>query len=343
MEVLLCYECSSIDPKECSSKVPKKTVSMHIVDLMTLIRSIPGLCDPYHELTFRLRSTLPNGYDGIDIVADTYREKLLNDPERIRRGVAAKVIVLSSQSKIPQNFPRFLKNGENKRRLIEIIWDVIVGNRIRILEQLQCSKLIFSMDGIYHKISSETTEVVKELSSNHEEADTKLLLHANYQLSQDHTKVIIVRSPSGDMDIIILFVSRFDEDSEMIHIYFGTGKNRKILSVGSINMSRELRKALIEFHDFIGNEYVSSFFKKSKKYCWRLLERNSRFLHVFEALVTDWQLSDSTLLVWRKLFATCMEIRRKIAMKLVIKLSKVSVKRKESSRNCHCFHHANKH
>ena len=55
----------------------------------------------HHELTFKIISALPKGCDRIDIVADTYREHSLKDPERARRGDAGKVIVQSSLSKIP--------------------------------------------------------------------------------------------------------------------------------------------------------------------------------------------------------------------------------------------------
>ena len=102
----------------------------------------------------------------------------MKNPERRRRGVAGKVIVQSSLSKIPRNFSEFLKNGENKTRLIEIIWSVIERNRIEILEQLRCSELLYSMDGICRKISFEAIDVIQKLSRYQEEADTKLLLHA---------------------------------------------------------------------------------------------------------------------------------------------------------------------
>ena len=118
---------------------------------------------------------------------------------------------------------------------------------ISILIYCDLSELIYSMDGICHKISSKTINVIQELSSNQEEADTKLLLHTNHASSQDSTKAIVVHSPSGDVDINILFVSMFEENFDKIHIDYRTGKNRKILSVGSIDMSRELKTALIGF------------------------------------------------------------------------------------------------
>ena len=70
-EVILLYCNSSIDLKELGTRVPKDSVSAYLVDLMALIRTVPGLCDTYQELTFKLIDMLPVGYKRIDIVADT--------------------------------------------------------------------------------------------------------------------------------------------------------------------------------------------------------------------------------------------------------------------------------
>ena len=116
------------------------------------------------------------------------------------------------------------------------------------------------------------------------------VLYANHALSQDSTQAIVVRSPSGDVDINILFVSMFEENSDKIHIDYGTGKNRKILSVGSFDMIRKMKTALIGFHAFTGNDYVPSFFKKSNKHHWRLLEKKTDLLKCFNRLKpgADW-------------------------------------------------------
>ena len=98
MEVILWYCNSSIDRKELGTRVPKDSVSAYLVDLMALIRTVPGLCDTYQELTFKLIDMLPVGYKRIGIVADTYREGSLRDPERAKHGIANKVIVQSSSS-----------------------------------------------------------------------------------------------------------------------------------------------------------------------------------------------------------------------------------------------------
>ena len=83
--------------------------------------------------------------------------------------------------------------------------------------------------------------------------------------------------------------------AEQIFIDHGTGKSHKILKLGSVDMSNELKSALIGFHAFAKNDYLSSFFKKSKKHCWRLLEKYNRFVRVFAALGDLWLPSNDLL------------------------------------------------
>ena len=84
--------------------------------------------DTYEELTWKFLKLLPQGYERIDIVADTYHEVSLKSAERSQRGKASKVNIRSAKSKIPRNFSDFLKNGENKESLIILMRDTIIWN-----------------------------------------------------------------------------------------------------------------------------------------------------------------------------------------------------------------------
>ena len=50
---------------------------------------------------------IPKGYERIDIVADTYREQSLKNPERLKRGTSSRVMVQPALSKMPRNFKDF--------------------------------------------------------------------------------------------------------------------------------------------------------------------------------------------------------------------------------------------
>ena len=78
----------------------------------------------------------------------------------------------------------------------------------------------------------------------------------------DQNRSVLVRSPSGDVDINVLFTSMFKEDNTDIYIDYGSGKFRKILQLNSIDMSDEHKSALIGFHAFTGMIMCLPFFVK---------------------------------------------------------------------------------
>ena len=85
--------------------------------------------------------SLPKGYKRVDLVADTYREISIKNGERHERGTSALFIINFPQSKLPREFKNFVKNGENKPRLIELIFQVISQESSRALQMLKCDKI----------------------------------------------------------------------------------------------------------------------------------------------------------------------------------------------------------
>ena len=66
-------------------------------------------------------------------VSDTYQKISLKDQEGEKWGVSEKVLIVSVKSKIPRNFLSFLKNGDNKTRLIQLIKDYAVEHSQKLL------------------------------------------------------------------------------------------------------------------------------------------------------------------------------------------------------------------
>ena len=64
--------------------------------------------------------------------------------------------------------------------------------------------------------------------------------------------------------------------------------------MSDIELEDDIIDSLIEFHAFTGNDFISSFFRKGKNTCFKLLESSSRFKTAFAQLDTLWELSDDT-------------------------------------------------
>ena len=181
----------------------------------------------------------------MDIVADTYRN-VCSD----------KVIVKLTKSKVAKDFQAFLRNGQNKYMLIDLYCEAIPNSPDRALVILQTSVIYFSKEDSCVQVNASQVTTADELSSNQEEADTKVILHSPHPINITEGSIIL-RSPSGDTDMIIA-ISLIDT-SKGVLVDYGNGKNGKGVSLNSIDLDGNIRAAVIEFHSFGGNDYICCF------------------------------------------------------------------------------------
>ena len=175
--------------------------------------------------------------------------------------------------------------------MISLIVSVIVQNKAAVLGLLQSEELFVSTDNHCSKITVENVETEPSLVSNQDEADTKVVLHCIHALERNPSKNVIIRSPSGDTDIAVLMIGRLAQYETRCFLDNGTGNNRKGLWLDNLEMSEDAKLSLIGFHAFSGNDYISSFFRKGKSLCWKVAEKNPRFLHAFQELGVEWDLT----------------------------------------------------
>ena len=106
---------------------------------------------------------------------------------------------------------------------------------------------------------------------NHEEADTRMLLHAADAVQCGFTKILL---RTVDTDVLILavaFVERLQEfqGNQTIELWvgFGTGAHLRYIAAHDISskLKPQVPKALPSFHAFTGCDTVSCFYGKGKK------------------------------------------------------------------------------
>ena len=199
----------------------------------------------------------------MDTVADTYRENSIKGGERSTCGSSQKVIIASCKSRLPRDFFVFMKNGENKSRLIKILSGVLRDDFAKVLTILRCSTMFISQEDVTYCLTDSGVTVKEELSSNREEAVTKVILHCYHSMQENPSSKVVLRSPSGDTDILVLAAALLD--SNRVYINYEKGKLRKGFWLNQVAIEDQLKRALIGFHSFTGND--SSFFKKGKQMC----------------------------------------------------------------------------
>ena len=167
-----------VDLEDSKALAIQKAESTLIVDLMAALRSFSSIPETYEELFRNLLSTFPKTYHRVDIVADTYKSASIKGREREKQGCSNKITVKSAKSKMPRNFKSFLKNGENKTRLIDLLCQIVKENSQRTCNLLKCSSIVFSEENVTYRISQNSeVNLDPQLSSNQEAADTKVNMY----------------------------------------------------------------------------------------------------------------------------------------------------------------------
>ena len=134
-----------------------------------------------------------------------------------------------------------------------------------------------------------------ELTSNQEEADTKLIFHACVVLKRHPYKNIIIRNTSGDVDIIVIALGVIFKSLNQIFFDTNKGNYRKLFKLSEVGLSKEQKLAIVGFQSFTGNYFLSSFFQKGKLTSWKLLEKHHIFLQTFARLGENLTTSESLI------------------------------------------------
>ena len=75
-------------------------------------------------------------------------------------------MIHSHQSKLPHAFKNFLKNGENKTRLVALIFQVISQESCQALQMLKCDKIYCSKESHTVAIESNGVSNIDDLKFN---------------------------------------------------------------------------------------------------------------------------------------------------------------------------------
>ena len=152
-----------------------------------------------------------------------------------------------------------MRNGASKETLFSLIEVELKEAKKNIGDKV----IYFSNVNHCLKITQHVAVVVTEKSSDHEEADTKLvpLIGA---ANIENGKTVMIRSPSGDIDIIMLFIHH-EFDGITILIGNGVGKSRKNIDMSTSLFCQQKFNVFAAVHAFSGNDYVSGFFPEGKK------------------------------------------------------------------------------
>ena len=181
---------------------------------------------------------------------------MIKSCECLDRGTSPRIMISSPASRIPSEFSKYIKSGENKTHLIDLICEVICTDHKKTLKMLKCKVIYFSKEDRCFLFIQNSFHPATHLKSNQEEADSKVILHCLDALKKPEA-TLILRSPSGDTDIIVLAVWLISSSQDKVFINCGNEKNRKAIKLSNVNMAADIKQASVGFHAFTRNDYVS--------------------------------------------------------------------------------------
>ena len=214
----------------------------------------------------------------LDLVWDSYFPDSLKESTREKRGKGERRKV-SGPTKLPGNFQDFLRDNINKMELFHFLTS-------KIEKHSWCQdKDIYATSGP-NVVSVGFSNPME--TCNHEEADTRLIVHIFHALEQGQ-KSFLVRTVDTDVTVILIgtfhkmlaFQSLVD-----IWVAFGTGKSYRFYHINTIFESLgELRsKALPVFHAYSGCDTTSAFNGKAKKSAWQAWQSYEEVTETLEFL-----------------------------------------------------------
>ena len=194
----------------------------------------------------------------VDIVWDQYIQNSLKSQARSNRGKGIRRRVEESAN-LPQNWSQFLRDDANKTELFLFL--------VKHIKHLVTRKQIITTNGS-DVVCIPPQDISNLTPSNHEEADTRMVLHLADAAKKGYNKILL---RTVDTDVVVLSVAAFAKlEIQELWIAFGTGKNFRYIPIHEIAASLGPAKsqALPIFHAYTGCDTVSSFATKGKKSAW---------------------------------------------------------------------------
>ena len=201
---------------------------------------------------------LAQNHSRAEVVFDVYYDDGLKAEIRKKCGKGSRRKV-AGNTRPPKSWNTFLRCDKNKTELFCFLADKISSidtNTVIVVTKEE------------HVVSNKDVDTDFITPCTHEEADTRMFLHAKHAVISGCKSVNIV---SSDIDVVVIGVSVFNDlGLEQLWITFGKGKDMRWLPIHTIVAKLGPRsKALPFFHVFTGCDTVSAFVGKGKKTAWQ--------------------------------------------------------------------------
>ena len=275
-------------------KNPKRNdASVVVLDMPAVIHMVKpqkanvfGEYISQHLLPF-LQAQMNDSTTRIDAVWDRYPEKSLKNQARTKRLGTTKERRIKASNNVPipkgKEWQNYLKVSENKEELFKYLSDELVNK---------------THSSNYHLLSTKGELVLcnkpidlsRVSTSDHEEADSRMILHLFDAAIAGHQKAFL---RTVDSDVVVMCIHHFPalKNVGMIELWvgFGKGKTYKDIPIHSVTtqLGHDACRALLFFHAFTGCDMTSSMCGIGKKTAWAAWQRYPEINNIMIKLTDD--------------------------------------------------------
>ena len=151
-------------------------------------------------------------------------------------------------------------------------------------------ELYFGLDEVCYRYKvvdgQMTRQNIMELNWQHEEADTRIVLHIKQACGQIILPSTVVCCIDTDVLIILLFHMENIEGFVWMDVGQDRNNTRRYVDLTKLcrALGRKMCSALPAIHAFTGCDYTSAFLRKSKTRPVDIVEKSDKFLNAFGEL-----------------------------------------------------------
>lgn len=214
----------------------------------------------------------------VDVVFDRYEKDMVKNASRITRSKGSRPIRRKIENRdvpLPVNWKNFIDLPENKADLENFLSTQLIASAKTKLRDRE----VVTSGGFVDRTTAQSScgTDVAVLQSTHDEADTRIILHAILLAAEGYRRTII---SSRDTDVLVLLIHFSAQLSQEVWFRTGTAKQRKYVPVHDILIDDDVRRNLPAYHALTGCDTVSQFCGLGKKTTWKTFKDHACLLNM---------------------------------------------------------------
>ena len=262
------------------------TKSCVVIDGHALIQALgkPANCHTFDNLanifTNKVFGMLDNSVSRVDVVFDRYiGATSIKAPTRSKRCGRKKPLIRKvinrSDLPLPQVWEHFISLDENKADLACFLSHHLIEHGKELADKYEVVTAGGFEDG--HMAKSTRKGIMLQLQSDHEEADTRIILHALDAIANGYDRVLV---HCQDTDVLLLMIHFLGHYNAEVWMMSGTSRQKKYYPINKISqkLSQTVVENILGFHALTGCDSTSSFTGFGNKTCWKLYLQHPHLL-----------------------------------------------------------------